>query len=444
MGEWITGAVINVFGSIGINFGTNLLKLGHNQRERLALLEAPECGAKSDFKPIIHFQSWRVGMLIFALGNCLNFISFGYAAQSLLAALGSVQFISNVAFAYFVLEEKVTGRVLLATVFIVFGNIFLVGFGNHQSPVFTPEQLMDKYTNHIFLLYCLGLLLIVAVNHYLYRRGEILISIFGRHNVRSYWHQLLPLSYAIVSGAVGSHSVLFAKSLSSLLRLTMSGNSQLYGWFTYSMLFLFLCTAAFWMARLNDGLALFDGILIVPMLQIAWTFFSIFTGFIYFQEYQVFNTLRTSMFLIGISLIFAGISLLAPDDSKGSGSKQPSPSVQESSPLMHNFDRSYEESLEQINTKEGRSLVQTLLTNAKKFLGNAKTACTLSLGLGQDQIHASSVLVMPMIPSRMTGFRVNALNPIKLHSVANASWIDIIEKDDDLDLPDTSVLHANN
>jgi len=110
MGEWVTGAVINVFGSIGINFGTNLLKLGHNQRERLALLEAPECGEKSDFKGIIHFQSWRVGMLIFALGNCLNFISFGYAAQSLLAALGSVQFISNVAFAYFVLEEKVTGR----------------------------------------------------------------------------------------------------------------------------------------------------------------------------------------------------------------------------------------------------------------------------------------------------------------------------------------------
>lgn len=450
MGEWVTGAVINVFGSIGINFGTNLLKLGHNQRERLALLEASGCGEKSDSKPIIYFQSWRVGMLIFALGNCLNFISFGYAAQSLLAALGSVQFISNVAFAYFVLEEKVTGRVLLATALIVFGNIFLVGFGNHQSPVFTPEQLMDKYTNLIFLLYCVGLLLIVAVNHSLYRKGERLISIFGRHTVRTYWHQLLPLSYAIVSGAVGSNSVLFAKSLSSLLRLTMSGNSQLYGWFTYSMLFLFLCTAAFWMARLNDGLALFDAILIVPMFQIAWTFFSIFTGFIYFQEYQVFNLLRTSMFLIGISLIFAGIFLLAPDDSKatddskGSGSKLPSPSVQESSPLMHTFDRSFEESLDQINTKEGRSLVQSLLTNAKMFVGKAKTACTLSLGLGQDQIHASSVLVMPMVPSRMSGFRVNALNPIKLHSVANASWIDIIEKDDDLDIPDASILRANN
>lgn len=31
MGEWVTGAAINILGSISINFGTNLLKLGHNQ-----------------------------------------------------------------------------------------------------------------------------------------------------------------------------------------------------------------------------------------------------------------------------------------------------------------------------------------------------------------------------------------------------------------------------
>jgi hypothetical protein len=36
---------------------------------------------------------------------------------------------------------------------------------------------------------------------------------------------------------------------------------------------------------------MFDAILIVPMFQIAWTFFSICTGFIYFQEYQVISRL---------------------------------------------------------------------------------------------------------------------------------------------------------
>ena len=37
-----------------------------------------------------------------------------FAAQSLLAALGSVQFVSNVFFAYFVLHEKVSGGLTTA------------------------------------------------------------------------------------------------------------------------------------------------------------------------------------------------------------------------------------------------------------------------------------------------------------------------------------------
>lgn len=105
-----------------------------------------------------------------------------------------------------------------------------------------------------------------------------------------------------------------------MLRLTIGSNYQLHSWFTYSMLLLFLSTAGFWvmvwsaswivvqyfltcymsnlvfltyqMARLNEGLSLFDAILIVPMFQIAWTFFSICTGFVYFQEYQVSVYLR--------------------------------------------------------------------------------------------------------------------------------------------------------
>jgi magnesium transporter len=88
-------------------------------------------------------------------------------------------------------------RVMVATTFIVFGNIFLVSFGNHQSPgmgcnvetcnfvsscflcsradtkimlsVYTPEQLIAKYSNLVFVLYCMSLVFVVAFNHYLYR-----------------------------------------------------------------------------------------------------------------------------------------------------------------------------------------------------------------------------------------------------------------------------------
>lgn len=81
-----------------------------------------------------------------------------------------------------------------------------------------------------------------------FRRGEALVSVSGGHELRPYWNMLLPFSYAIVSGAVGSCSVLFAKSLSNMLRLAMSTNYQLHTWFTYSMLLLFLSTAGFWVS----------------------------------------------------------------------------------------------------------------------------------------------------------------------------------------------------
>lgn len=436
MGEWVIGAFINLFGSIAINFGTNLLKLGHNERERHMVLGNDGTNGKAHVKPIIHFQTWRVGILFFFLGNCLNFISFGYAAQSLLAALGSVQFVSNIAFTYFVLNKMVTVKVLVATAFIVLGNIFLVAFGNHQSPVYTPEQLAEKYSNTTFLFYCMTLVLVVALHQYIYRRGELLFSVSGPE-LRPYWHILLPFSYAVVSGAVGSCSVLFAKSLSNLLRLAMSSSYQLHTWFTYSMLLLFLSTAGFWMTRLNEGLSLFDAILIVPMFQIVWTFFSISTGFIYFQEYQVFDALRTTMFILGLMSVFVGISLLAPDESKGADVKDSTSLVSVVSSSKLETDRLVASSENEQN-KDARSPVQVMVGRIAELLAKAKTACSVSLGLGEDSISASAVLVMPMMSSKMTGFRGTVFDRPKIFSLRNSGWSKISMDEDGVKLLDTN------
>lgn len=433
MGEWVIGAVINLFGSVAINFGTNLLKLGHTEREKFVLDNGGTNG-KLVSKPIIHFQTWRVGVLFFAFGNCLNFVSFGYAAQSLLAALGSVQFVSNIAFAYFVLNKKISVRVLVATAFIVLGNVFLVAFGNHQSPVYTPDELAEKYSNVAFLLYCMTLVFIVAFHHYIYRRGEILVS--SGLELKSYWQMLLPFSYAVVSGAVGSCSVLFAKSLSNLLRLAMSSGYPLHSWFTYSMLLLFLSTAGFWMARLNEGLAFFDAIIIVPMFQIVWTFFSICTGFIYFREYQVFNTLRTTMFIMGMISVFIGISLLAPDETKGGEGKDSSLDAITSSGVPTDEERLV--TSEETEITDRKAYLRLMLTKATNVLAKAKTGCLLALGLGEDTINASSVLVMPMVSSKITGFRGNAADRAKYLPMRNSGWSKIPMDEDSAKLIETS------
>ncbi|KAH0969628.1 hypothetical protein GBA52_028554 [Prunus armeniaca] len=321
------------------------------------------------------------GFLFFVLGNCLNFISFGYAAQSLLAALGSIQFISNIAFAYFVLNKMVTVKVMVATAFIVLGNIFLVAFGNHQSPVYTPEQLAEKYSNIAFLLYCLILVLVVALQHSIYRRGELLHAVSGQ-DLRPYWHMLLPFSYAIVSGAVGSFSVLFAKSLA---------NFQFHG---------------------------------LQIAAIAWE--------------MVLNALRTTMFILGMMSVFRGISLLAPDDSKGAEVKDNSSLVSVMSSTIPKEAGRLAVPSEDVQIRDTRSFVQGILMKISDTIVKAKTACALSLGFGEDSINASAVLVMPMVSSKITGFRGNGFDRAKIFSMKNSDWTKISMDEDATKMLETS------
>lgn len=65
------------------------------------------------------------------------------------------------------------------------------------------------------------------------------------------WMKALPISYSLFSGMIGTQSVLFSKALSSLLRTTIDGHSQLNSWFFWLVLILFLCCAYFWVTSLN-------------------------------------------------------------------------------------------------------------------------------------------------------------------------------------------------
>ena len=150
---------------------------------------------------------------------------------------------------------------------------------------------------------------------------------------------MLLISYSIFSAMLGSQSVLFGKSISVILRTTFSGNNQLGNWYTWVVLPIFAFTALFWVTRLNkvgksathwarrwaccidkgtsrqarsgslvcvphplmsQGLRMFPAMLIVPLMQIAWTLFSIVSGMIYFQEYLGFTTLKAIMFTVGV------------------------------------------------------------------------------------------------------------------------------------------------
>jgi hypothetical protein len=45
---------------------------------------------------------------------------------------------------------------------------------------------------------------------------------------------------------------------------------------------------------------MFPAMVIVPVMQISWTLFSIISGMLYFQEYLGFTPLKSVMFPIGV------------------------------------------------------------------------------------------------------------------------------------------------
>ena len=77
----------------------------------------------------------------------------GYAAQSLLAAIGSVQFVSNLVFAATVLKDTIPPRIVFATALIVGGDLLLVVYGSKKRAEFTAQELAALYQSPGMVLY---------------------------------------------------------------------------------------------------------------------------------------------------------------------------------------------------------------------------------------------------------------------------------------------------
>eukprot|EP00217_Crustomastix_stigmatica_P011127 CAMPEP_0183801924 /NCGR_PEP_ID=MMETSP0803_2-20130417/29086_1 /TAXON_ID=195967 /ORGANISM="Crustomastix stigmata, Strain CCMP3273" /LENGTH=341 /DNA_ID=CAMNT_0026046655 /DNA_START=62 /DNA_END=1084 /DNA_ORIENTATION=- len=303
---WLVGVTCAAVGNVLVNFGINLMKLAHKNRA-LTL-------AKGEQQPssVACMTVWQVGLGTFVTGTSVNFIALGLAAQSLVAGMNSVQFVSNVVFAKYILGEKVTKRVLVATALIVVGNLMLILYGDHASKSYTADELKSLYTHPEYIAFLSAAVGSAGLAHLTYCYFKRQIFHRGVDNVHWTKRKALPFLYAIASAALGAQSVLFAKCVSTMLRTTIGGKPQLGAWFLYVFLVCQFTTQAYWLTRLNKGLFQFDALTIVPTMQICWCVFSVSEGLVYFQEYKAFNQYQWVTFWVAFLIILAGVYLLSP------------------------------------------------------------------------------------------------------------------------------------
>ncbi|GMH63129.1 hypothetical protein TL16_g03634 [Triparma laevis f. inornata] len=257
----------------------------------------------------------RFGALMFIIGGVLNFMSFGFAAQSLLASLGSVQFVSNVVFGKFVLGEMVTAKTWLATLVICVGNMLIVYFSNRDSKEYTAGELFMAYSQD-YKWYCLAVLILLFIIQKTYNcfksMADVKLKITGF--IPNYYKTVMAVCYALFSAILGTQQMLQAKCLSELLRMTFSGNNQFFNPFTYGVIFVYIIATVFWLYRMNEALQRYDGLFIIPVLQVFWLVFTIVSGGIYFQEFHHFSQTQMIGFVAGVLVVFLGVYLLMPSD----------------------------------------------------------------------------------------------------------------------------------
>ena len=365
---WAVGVALVVFGSLGNNFGTNLVSYAHKQEledEKKVLSQTQHSDAiithgtdientlpssspiqrqrstssvdgRTAEDPLLNSNNNNndstilastttkkkesmcslrtVGVTIFVTGNLLTFAAFGFAAQSLLAALESIQFVSNIACAKYIHNEIITSRMLLATASIVIGNILVVIFSAHETALFTSLDIGYLYATNIGYWVYLGVALIlwatfhsIFIKYYNSRvNDKILLS---RHDF------VEPFAFSVSSAIIGTQAVLQAKCMSMLIQVSARGIDNE---FEKPWIWVILCAwiffVVFWLKRLDLGLALFPPLFIIPVLQVFFVFFAIICGGIFFQEFNEFGAGQWVGFVFGVLLILLGVYGLAPTD----------------------------------------------------------------------------------------------------------------------------------
>jgi len=297
------GIALGLAGSIAINTGNNLQSLGMYKAQISATKSKLfHMDPKRDLK-LWSSKTWVCGTVIFILGALLNFSSYGFAPQSTLASLESIQFVSNLFFGKLLLKKEITKRMYLGTFLTVGGTVLSVSFSSKKAElVEVMDDLVELWKNLLwigYLIFIFGFAICLHISWIIWKDQD------GTQNA-------MAVVYAVFSALWGTLSVVFAKLLAQLVEFRANDVEIFSHWFTYVTLLSWLLLMSYWLYRLNSALGLYDPLFIIPLLQANFIFFAIVSGGIYFKEFNYMKPGQWVGFVCGVACMFLGIALLVP------------------------------------------------------------------------------------------------------------------------------------
>ena len=278
-----------------------------------------------------------------------NVVAFAYASTSVLGAISGVQFVSNLFWGKVLHNERICAQHVIATALLVAGLcVALAHSSESKQTIYAPEDIVALYNrSYMWFLSCVGVVCVCCevVYQCLQRRDELVrLANFSvnadiakeeqSHHTnwpkRYMYSQLVkPLTFAIPSTVVGTQAVIQSKCMAELLRASITAGSwkSLSSIVVATVVFAFILFISLWLVRLQEGLARFEGLVIIPMLQCFWIISACVQGGVFFQESLFMQKDELVSFTAGILILLVGVAVLASaNDSAESSSELLAPS----------------------------------------------------------------------------------------------------------------------
>ena len=309
------GVIMGVFGSVGINLGQNLQASG--------IHELPEELRMKPHKS----KKWVVGLSIFIAFSMLNFAALALAPASILTPLESIQFVTNIAWNRIVNRKVISQRMLVGVTSALVGTVLSVVFGAPGGACHSLSTLEGYWTGGGWWGYVVTTMLIAGASLWYHTDGARRAK-DGMSAPSS--AVLLPITYTLAAALMGgAQMIVHSKVFSELLAMLFQGDlTPLTSWILYLEFGLVTLCGVLWAFRLTECLALYDPLLILPLMVGTYILFGGIAGGIFFHEFAVLHEGPADvggwpLYLFGMLLVLIGLGLIAGAGTDGSSRVAP-------------------------------------------------------------------------------------------------------------------------
>lgn len=300
----VVGVVANVLGSIGMNVGQNVQSIA------LANLEPDK-----RTRPFTS-RLWIIGFVSFFVSSAAAMLALALASASILLPLESLMFIVNIIFNRIVRKRFISSSMFLGVGLVMGGIALFVAEGPTQAICVDQQELHELWRMRAWIIWelvslCGGILF------------YLIWWLFEADPTGKLWcaRCVEPLAFALSAGLLGGGQlVVHTKTLSTLLEMDIDGadgyHLALFTEFFWFEIGLIVLTGVYWLFRLNEGLARYDPLFIIPVMQTSFIVFGMISGGIFFQEFDQLDRVGLLWYSLGIGTTLLGIFVIgtAPTD----------------------------------------------------------------------------------------------------------------------------------